>query len=51
MVYDFDEEFFSNLIAEKLKMGYSLNYAILLAMLQYPPLVNAIIKGVEKGGI
>ena len=50
MVYDFDDEHFANLIAERIKQGYRLQYAILLALTQYPPLVDAILKGVEKGG-
>lgn len=51
MEFTFDVEFFANLIAEKLRQGYPLRYAIMLAMAQYPPLINAILKGIEKGGI
>ena len=50
MIYDFDEEQFSNQLAYLLECGYDLRIALIITLAQYPPLVNAILKGIEKGG-
>ncbi|MBA7581912.1 hypothetical protein ES708_23826 [subsurface metagenome] len=50
MIYDFDEEKFSNRLAYLINCGYDLKTALILTIAQYPPLVTAILNGIEKGG-
>ena len=50
MTYDFDEEWFKNLIAEQIKLGYTIPIAVLLSIMHYPPMVNAILEGIQLGG-
>lgn len=50
MKYDFDPDWFAHLVAKRLKEGYPIQIAVLLAIVQYPPMLEAILRGIELGG-
>lgn len=50
MKYEFDPDWFANQVAERMKLGYGIFVAVFLVAMHYPPMAEAIIKGIELGG-
>lgn len=50
MKYEFDPEKFANLVAMYMKQGYTIPIAIFFAIVSFPPILDAIVKGIELGG-
>lgn len=49
MEYLFDPDWFANQVAENLKKGYDVKLAIFFAIIHYPPMIDAILRGIELG--